>query len=331
MHLAYPYIGAQVSYPSATETEVTMYIQRLFLDQLAFFTQYPFSTTRRFEASLSGTHQGYSQELLRYRYVGNSLVSQSHEKGADIPGIKYAEPSVAFVGDNSYSAFTSPVAGERYRFGYAPIIGDFTFQTATADYRRYLFMRPFSLAFRGMHYGRYGNDAEDSRIWPLYLGDENFIRGYGYNSFQPDECLNTATSSCPVFDRLFGSRIIVANAEFRIPLFGTPEFGLINFPIIPLEVSPFFDAGVSYTGSQSPEFRFSRDAAGSPTPGCVNPSTTGNSSQFIVCTERVPVFSTGVSFRANVLGYLIFEAYLAHPFQRPERNWVWGFQLAPGW
>jgi hypothetical protein len=25
------------------------------------------------------------------------------------------------------------------------------------------------------------------------------------------------------------------------------------------------------------------------------------------------------------------EAYAAHPFQRPKKNWVWGFQLAPGW
>jgi outer membrane protein assembly factor BamA len=328
MHLAYPYAGATVTRPSLTETEVTLFIQRLFLDQLSFFTQYPFSTTRRFEASVSGTHQGYSQEILRYRYNNDVLVSQTHEQGVKVPGITYAEPSVAFVGDNSFAAFTSPVAGERYRFGYAPVIGDFTFQTATADYRRYFFMRPFSLAFRGMHYGRYGNDAEDSRIWPLYLGDENFIRGYGYNSFQPEECLGS--NSCPAFERLFGSRIIVGNAEFRIPLFGTPEFGLINFPIIPLEVSPFFDAGVAYTGGQNPDFRFSR--TGGPAPAdCVEPSSTGTSSQFIVCADRIPVFSTGLSFRANVLGYLILEAYMAHPFQRPARNWVWGFQLAPGW
>ena len=116
-------------------------------------------------------------------------------------------------------------------------------------------MRPFSLAFRGMHYGRYGASAEDSRIWPLYLGDETFIRGYGYGLVHVPtnalhRCANGA-SSCPVFDRLFGSRILVGNAEFRIPLFGTPEFGLINFPVIPLEVSPFFDAGVAYTADRS--------------------------------------------------------------------------------
>jgi hypothetical protein len=37
--------------------------------------------------------------------------------------------------------------------------------------------------------------------------------------------------------------------------------------------------------------------------------------------------------RWNILGYAIFESYLAMPFQRPDRrrSWVWGFQLAPGW
>jgi hypothetical protein len=43
------------------------------------------------------------------------------------------------------------------------------------------------------------------------------------------------------------------------------------------------------------------------------------------------VFSTGVSFRFNLMGYAIIEAYVAHPFQRPKKNWVWGLQMAPGW
>jgi hypothetical protein len=46
---------------------------------------------------------------------------------------------------------------------------------------------------------------------------------------------------------------------------------------------------------------------------------------------RVPVFSTGVTARANILGYLVLEAYYAYPFQRPDKGWHWGFQVAPGW
>ena len=56
---------------------------------------------------------------------------------------------------------------------------------------------------------------------------------------------------------------------------------------------------------------------------------------YVVHTRRgheQPVhLGLGVSFRFNLMGYAIMEAYLAHPFQRPKKNWVWGFQLAPGW
>lgn len=315
-------------------------LQRIYLDQASFFAQYPFSTTQRFEFSMSGTHQYYSQEVLEITAVGQQVIASQHTAGQSYAGISYAEPSIALIGDNSNAAYTSPVAGERYRFSYAPVMGSFSFQTVTADYRKYLFMKPFSLAFRGLHYGRYGKDSEDSRLWPVFLGEETFVRGYGYGSITGDqnvECLSqsalTATS-CPVLDRLFGSRIIVANTEFRIPLLGSPEFGLIPNSFLPLEVSPFFDAGVAYTGNQPPDFRWSRDG-GAPPASCKLPSGGANAltaqSSFVQCADRIPVFSTGLSFRVNVLGYMIFEAYMAHPFQRPQKNWVWGFQLAPGW
>ncbi len=34
-----------------------------------------------------------------------------------------------------------------------------------------------------MHYGRYGSDAEDPRLIPLFLGYPEFVRGYGIDSF----------------------------------------------------------------------------------------------------------------------------------------------------
>ena len=46
---------------------------------------------------------------------------------------------------------------------------------------------------------------------------------------------------------------------------------------------------------------------------------------------RVPVFSTGISARVNVLGFMILETYYAYPWQRPGKGWHWGFNLAPGW
>src|SRR6185503_4962411 len=134
------------------------------------------------------------------------------------------------------------------------------------------------------------------------------------------EC-NTSVIDCPVFNRLFGSRIGVFNAEMRIPLFGTAGFGLINFPYLPVELSPFFDAGIAWTSTQQPELRWATRADDTPT----------NCGLSVICAERIPVFSTGLSARLNVLGYLILETYIAKPFQRPDRksDWVWGFQIAP--
>ena len=91
---------------------------------------------------------------------------------------------------------------------------------ALVDYRKYFMARPFTLALRGMHYGRYGRDSEDSRISPLFIGYANLIRGYDVGSFSVDECEITATSSCAQFDRLIGSRMLVSNIELRAPLIG---------------------------------------------------------------------------------------------------------------
>ncbi len=70
------------------------------------------------------------------------------------------------MGDTSTFGFISPVRGHRYRFEAEATGGDLQFQTALADYRQYFFFRPVTVAFRGMHYGRYGSDAEDPRLSP---------------------------------------------------------------------------------------------------------------------------------------------------------------------
>jgi len=192
-------------------------------------------------------------------------------------------------------------------------------------------MRPFTLAFRGLHYGRYGKDAESGRLSPLYLGEETLMRGYGYGSLKLEECVGgQGQSSCPVFDRMLGSRLLVGNTEFRIPLIGSTEFGLLNFPFLPTEIAPFFDAGIAYTSDQHPDLRFTRDANSRPPAACSS-GASSSANITLPCADRIPVFSTGISARINFLGYMILEAYYAHPFQRPQRPWVWGFQLAPGW
>ena len=283
--------------------------QRIFIDELSAMTHYPFSTTRRFELSLGATRLGFDEEEESITVLGGFIVDRSL---TDVPApdaLYYGQGSAALVGDNSFVAFTSPISGGRYRFEGSPTVGALTFVTALADWRRYFFANPFTFAVRAMHYGRYGRDAEDQRLSPLYLGYESLVRGYAIENFDLSECTDVPDSeACPEFDRLIGSRIAVASAEFRIPLFGTEQFGLFDFPYLPTELAPFVDAGVAWFSGQSPELRFERESI-----------------------ERIPVVSAGVSARMNILGYLVFEAYWAYPFQRPEAGGHFGFALQPGW
>ncbi|HFE52152.1 MAG TPA: peptidase S9, partial [Bacteroidetes bacterium] len=225
-------------------------------------------------------------------------------------GITQGQFATAFVGDWSYSGFTSPTRGGRYRFELQPNFGAARYLAALADYRRYSFHRPITFAFRFLHYGRYGRDAESDMLSPLFLGYETFVRGYSSGSFSYSECSVDPKNpqACPEFDRLVGSRLAVVNAEFRIPLFGNENFGLVNFPYLPTELSLFLDGGVAWSHGAPPTFKFARRSR-----------------------ERIPVFSTGVSARVNVMGYAVVELYYAYPFQRPEKGWTFGFQVAPGW
>ncbi len=339
-----PYLTGEVFLQDESQLGAGVYsvnqvLQRIYIDQAMAFTQYPFSSTRRLELSGAITHYGFDTEIIKSYFAGNSFLSEVDSNASNsIPSSVFINPSVAYVGDNSYAAFTSPVEGERFRLQYTPTFGSITYQTGIADFRRYFFMRPVTFAIRGLSIGRYGAGAEDTIMtWPIYLGDESLIRGYGLGSFTSDECAGITsgaaiTSGCPAFDRLFGSKVAVMNAELRIPVFGTEGFGLINFPYLPMEVSPFFDAGVSYTNQEGPDFRWSTTGSNIPSSCLQNTANkTAEQLQLYPCTDRIPVFSTGVSFRFNLMGYAILETYIAHPFQRPTKSYVWGVQLAPGW
>jgi len=98
------------------------------------------------------------------------------------------------------------------------------------------------------------------------------------------------------------------NLELRMPLLGIEEYGIFTFPFVPTELIVFQDAGVAWNQGDGPVWKFSTSSA-----------------------ERVPVFSTGVGARFNILGVLILEAYYAKPWQRKIKGAHWGFQLQPGW
>jgi Tol biopolymer transport system component len=314
-----PYVQAYQTYNNAVidntpVVRVDQIIQRVYVENASFITQYPFSQTRRIEFSGGYNRYAYGNEGFSYYYLPNGqFLGQERASFGAPPSIAFGQASVALVGDYSYFGFASPIAGGRYRFEVSPAVGQINFTSLTGDYRRYFFFQPVTFAMRGLYYGRFGKDADDQqRISPLYLGQETLIRGYDANDFGPDECTPSnsasAVTGCAEVDRLLGSKLGVANFEMRFPLLGVREFGLINFPYLPTEIAPFFDAGVAWAKGDSPDFTFSRNSA-----------------------KRVPVFSTGISARMNVLGYLVLEAYYAYPFQRPEKGAHFGFVLSPGW
>ncbi|MEO7521911.1 MAG: peptidase S9, partial [Gemmatimonas sp.] len=288
----------------------TTVYQRQYFDDLQAVVQYPLTSTRRFEFTGGGQRQSFGVEVESTYVVGTQVVDQRRRSvPTGVPALNFATGSAAFVGDYSFFGFTSPVAGGRYRFEAAPYFGSINFQTILADYRRYFFKRPFTLAVRGLHYGRYGKGSEDERMQSLYIGQNALIRGYDPSDFRVEECsTGDGAQDCPEFARLNGSRIGVASMELRIPVLGTEQLGLINLPFVPLEISPFIDAGVAWRSGDSPKWRFDQNTS-----------------------DRVPVFSTGVTARVNVLGYAVLEMFYAHPFQRPGRGNVFGFVLAPGW
>ena len=297
--------------PSGTQynaAKYSQYLQRVYFDQLGTGVQYPLSLTQRAEFNVAGNRVSYNTEVLSQTIVGNQLVAEDRQTIPSPPSTSYGQATAAYVGDDSFFGYVSPVQGYRYRLEAGPAFGQLQMTTALVDFRRYLFLKPVTLAVRTMHYGRYGRDAD--RLSPIFLGQGTLIRGYSSSSFDAAECSPVASNprACPEFDRLIGSRIGVGNIELRIPVMGGRELALINNPYLPMEIAPFFDAGVAWTGSEPATLQFTRQS-----------------------TERIPVTSAGVSMRINVLGYVVLEGYVAKPFQRVSKGTVFGFNLAPGW
>ena len=279
------------------------------IDEAQGLAQYPLSQTRRFEATAAYSRYSFKEEIERVVFVGNDIIEDSRHRVPSGDSLSLVEGGLAYVGDNSQFGFLSPVRGGRMRLEVDQTSGDLAFTTALADLRRYFFMRPLTLAFRVLHYGRYGNDAENNRISPLFIGDEWLVRGYAAGDIRLSECTQVpGSAACPEFDRLIGSRIAVFNAELRVPLFGVEEFGLIKLRQLPTELAIFGDIGAAWNQGDSVRWSFDRHA-----------------------TDRVPVASAGVAARILLLGALPLEFYYAKPFQRPKESGVFGFLITPGW
>ena len=315
--------------------------QRVFISQASGLAAYPLSQTRRFEGELGLTRYGFDYEAEIYDIDQFGNVRDVQRRSLDAPNPFYlARSGVAYVTDFSNFAFTSPIQGGRSRLQLsanylndtqvADTLGTRAYLTALGDYRRYFFKKPVTFAFRALHIGNYGlpsaTDASSGiagRIGTEYLGSSNylsFVRGYSFSSF--DDCTGKPADCILAQSQLSGTRVALASAEVRVPLIGTRDFGLFNFPFLPTELAFFADAGLAWNKDSRVKLAFERD----PVTKLLTDFDPNNP-----VDTRYPVMSVGASARVNVLGYLVAEVFYAYPFQRPERGPHFGINLQPGW
>jgi outer membrane protein assembly factor BamA len=267
---------------------------------------YPISRAQRIEGSAAYRNLSFDQILRTTAFdleTGAVLLEDRQEQPALDP-LRLGQASAALVYDTSTFGATSPILGQRYRLEVTPTFGTLRYTGVLVDYRRYFMpARLYTIAGRVLHYGRYGGDAEDPRMFPLFLGYPSMVRGYDVGSFDANECPVTPDGSCEAFDRLVGSRMLVANLELRFPLLR--PFGLREgvYGPVPVEMALFADGGLAWTRDDKPSF-----AGG----------------------DRRGVSSVGVAFRVNALGFAILQFDASKPLQRPGRGWVWQFSMSPG-
>ena len=267
--------------------------------QVSLMAQYPFNTTNRLELSGGFRQISFSSKRIiniYSRVSNNRLDRQTDNLSAPSP-LNLFTTSAALVHDNSFTGATSPVLGRRFRMEVSPIIGTIKFMNLLTDFRQYLMpVRPFTIAFRAFHIGRYGGDAEDSRLTPMFLGYQSMVRGYNAGSFSARECSSGAGGTCPAFDQLIGSRIAVMNAEIRAPLFGVLGLGEGYYGLFPVETGVFYDAGLAWDSGHTPA---------------------------LFGGERHPVSSYGLTNRVNLFGIVVAEIDLVNPVNRPGQGWYW--------
>jgi Tol biopolymer transport system component len=268
---------------------------------------YPFNRSQRLEFTGAYTNVTFDLEDKRrfFAPTGQFLGDDKVNVPLDFQALNLGQGSAALVYDNSFYGIASPILGQRYRLELGGTFGTLDYWTALVDYRKYFLPAwPFTLAFRVMHYGRYGSGANAEELTDLFIGWPNLVRGYSFGSFEFQECeaLPGEPNACPAFDQLFGTRIAVANAELRFPPFALFSGGGLG--IFPLELAVAWQADLE--------------------------NTLTDERAFFLGGDRDAVTSFGFGGRLNLFGLGILEIDWVKPFQRPVKGSHVQFSFTPG-
>src|SRR6059036_1302110 len=286
-------------------------IRRFVIRDLFTESSYPFSRFNRIELGVHAVNISEATLALQtsYRASTGDFNDQQLVQGGG-PSATFVQPSIAHVHDNTLFGYVGPFAGARSRFSIAPAFGTWQFTAGLVDFRRYLFFRPFTIAVRGLMFGRFGRDADR---FPVYVGSTELIRGYTAGSIRNHECSITAQASsqtgCAELDQLIGSKIAVGNVELRFPLTRSLVLGFLPLGFPPIEGAVFYDIGMAWDDAST--VKWSRKAGEDPV------------------LVRTPLRSWGGSIRANVFGLLIMRLDYTKPLDRPLKHSYWTISLGP--
>ena len=298
----------------AFQQEVTTFRQTT--RQVSGAIAYPLNRSQRIEAQAGVLNISYDTEIRTTIFdLGGNLLADDKRQVASFPTLNLGQASMALVYDNSFFGSTSPVLGQRYRLQMGVTAGSIRMYTGLVDYRKYIMpVRPFTLAFRFVHNGRYGRDADNgTQIQPYYIGFDGLIRGYGFGSFDFfTEC--ESLTNCSNYTNLFGSKIILTNLELRFPPLAFLGGGAGLFGFLPIEAVIFGDAGLAYWGiDEAPQGYESGES----------------DKAFFLGGDRRPVYSAGAGIRMNIFGIFIMELDYVYPFNR-RRGGHLQFGFTPG-
>ncbi len=282
---------------------------RIFEDQVSLFAYFPLSTTRRLELGASQDFYYYRLDEYNNYYdpLTGAYLGQEHKKLPVPKGMNMQTLYGAFVLDNSINGLASPLRGARARFEVDQYFGSYNYLSLLADYRKYFYLHPVTLALRGMYIGRHFIHNDSQYINPLSPTYPWYMHGWdNYKAFNnlPMDKANF------ILGQLFGNQMAVANAEIRLPLIGPARLGVIKTKYFYTELTGFFDAGITWNSGDYFSMNYEN----------FDPH------------NRIPVFSTGLSARINVMGALVVEPYYAWPLigERVAGGYF-GINFLPGW
>ena len=301
---------------------------RVFDQRVSLFSHLPFNTNLRLEGGFDFGRRSFRYDIQKAvyeafqvapgqfvpgRFIG-TLPDENVDVGDELVFNQFytlqkgmiGGANIALVGDNSFFGLTSPLNGYRYRLSLEKSFGINDFYGVLGDYRKYVWMKPISIAFRALGYMRFDQDVNS--IYPVYIGQMGFVRGYDFYDVPNNIFL----------EQLLGSKVGMASFEIRLPFTGPRQLSAIPSNTLFTDLALFVDAGVAF--DEFSHFSDGRQVRITDENGNVN----------TILVKPELAMSVGASVRVNLFGALILEPYWAYPLQENSEI-VFGLNFIPGW